>query len=337
MYYCWRFKIITLEDKKIIKEIASIIKDEKNKTFIIGAHMGPDGDNVGSTMALYYLLTALGKEVIPYNPDSIPESFTFIPNTEKYNKTIDKNLTFDVGIVVDNSEIGRIGKDWPIGRMNKIIQIDHHLKANRFGDTIYIDEAASSVGEMLYFLFEEFDGKYLTKDVATALYISIVTDTGSFKYNSTSSKTFYVAQKLLEAGASPYEIHINVYENVPLNKINLLQEVLSTLELNKDGNFAIMYLSKEMLEKYNADKDLAEGFVNYGRIIKGVEISCFLKEIAKDSYKISLRSNYYDVSYIAREYFNGGGHKNASGGRVEGKLKELILELKENFTKWLKV
>ena len=281
----WRFKIIASEDKKIIKNIANMIKDENNKSFVIGAHMGPDGDNVGSTMALYYLLTALGKKVMPYNPDSIPESFTSLPSIDNYNKTIDKDLTFDVGIVLDNSEIRRIGKDWPIGRMDKVIQIDHHLKANRFGDIVYIDEAASSVGEMLYFLFEEFDIKYLTKDVATALYISIVTDTGSFKYNSTSSKTFYVAQKLLEAGASPYEIHINVFENVPLNKINLLQEVLSTLELNSDGNFAIMYLSKDMLEKYNADKDLAEGFVNYGRIIKGVEISCFLKEIGENSYK----------------------------------------------------
>ncbi len=300
----------------------------------MGAHINPDGDNVGSTMALYYLLKSLGKEVVPYNPDKIPKSFKFLKNIDQYKHNIDKNEEFDVGIVVDNSDIERIGKEWPADRIKTVIQIDHHVKAKVFGNIVYIDEHAVAVGEILYFIIREILPE-LTFDIAQALYLSILTDSGSFRYSNTTPRTFYVAQKLLEAGAKVYDINIEVYEKVEFEKIALLKETLSTIQFNKDKNFAIMYLTMEMFKKYNANKDTSEGFVNYGRIIDGVEVSCLLKEIDKNKYKVSLRSKKFDISRIAIEYFSGGGHKNAAGGKIEGNLEEIIENLKTNFTKWL--
>ncbi len=285
-------------------------------------------------MALYYILKSLGKEVIPYNPDTIPKSFSFLKDIDKYQHSIDKNEEFDVGIVVDNSDISRIGNDWPANNIKTVIQIDHHVKAQVFGDIVYIDEHAVAVGEILYFIIKEIIPK-LNFDIAQALYLSILTDSGSFRYSNTTPRTFYVAQKLLEAGAKVYDINIEVYEKVEFKKIALLKETLSTIQFNKTKNFAIMYLTKEMFKKHNANEDTSEGFVNYGRIIDGIEVSCLLKEINKEEYKVSLRSKKFDISQIAIEYFSGGGHKNAAGGKINGDLNTIIEELKINFTKWL--
>ena len=326
---------LTDKHKKVIKKIVETILDDNNKKFILGAHIGPDGDNVGSTMALYYLLKSLGKEVTPYNPDEIPDNFKFLKDIDKYKQTISEDEEFDVGIVVDNSDINRIGEHWPQNRIKNVIQIDHHVRAQLFGDIIYIDEHAVAVGEILYFIIREILPE-LNFDIAQALYLSILTDSGSFRYSNTRPRTFYVAQKLLEAGAQVYDINIEVYEKVKFEKIALLKETLSTIEFNEDKNFAIMHLTKDMYAKYNASEDTSEGFVNYGRIIDGVEVSCILKEIGKDKYKISLRSKTFDVSHIAITHLSGGGHKNAAGGRMEGNLRDIINELKINFTKWLK-
>jgi phosphoesterase RecJ-like protein len=285
-------------------------------------------------MALYYLLKSLGKDVTPYNPDEIPKSFKFLKDINKYKHSINNTDEFDVGIVVDNSDINRIGKDWPKDRIKTIIQIDHHVKAKIFGNIVYIDENAVAVGEILYFIIKEIIPE-LNSDIAQALYLSILTDSGSFRYSNTTPRTFYVAQKLLEAGAKVYDINIEVYEKVEFEKIALLKETLSTIQFNENKNFAIMYLTKEMFKKYNAKENTSEGFVNYGRIIDGVEVSCLLKEIGENKYKVSLRSKKFDISKIAIEYFSGGGHKNAAGGKIEGNLDKIIEELKINFTKWL--
>lgn len=285
-------------------------------------------------MSLYYLLKSLGKKVTLYNPDPIPKNFKFLKDIDEYQHNVGKNEEFDVGIVVDNSDIARIGKDWPIDRIKTVIQIDHHIRAQVFGDIVYVDEHAVAVGEMLYFIIKEIIPK-LSFDIAQALYLSILTDSGSFRYSNTTPRTFYVAQKLLEAGVKVYDINIEVYEKVEFEKIALLKETLSTIQFNKSKNFAIMYLTKEMFKKYNANEDTSEGFVNYGRIIDGVEVSCLLKEISHEKYKVSLRSKKFDISQIAIEYFSGGGHKNAAGGKINGDLNTIIEELKIKFTKWL--
>jgi len=285
-------------------------------------------------MALYYLLKLLGKEATPYNPDSIPKSFDFLKDIKQYKHNINKDDSFDVGIVVDNSDIQRIGEDWPADRIKTVIQIDHHIKAKVFGNIVYIDEHAVAVGEILYFVIREILPE-LNFDIAQALYLSILTDSGSFRYSNTTPRTFFVAQKLLEAGAKVYDINIEVFEKVKFEKIALLKETLSTIQFNKKKNLAIMYLTKEMFEKYDANQDLSEGFVNYGRIIDGVEVSCLLKEIGKNEYKISLRSKKFDISQIAIEQYSGGGHKNAAGGKIKGNLNQIIEDLKTNFTKWL--
>ncbi len=325
------------EHSKMIEVIKNTILNENNKTFLIVSHVGPDGDNVGSTIAMMLLLKKLGKEVMIYNQDTIPYVYNFLKGTDEYKSSIDENMFFDVVIVVDNSDENRIGKHWKGKKLtNTIIQIDHHLSATVFGDIVYIDEKASAVGEMLYFVILAFGENIIDEDIANALYVSILTDTGSFRYSNTSSKTFYVASKLIEHGSSPSKINLEVYENVAYDKIKLLQEVLATLELNEDKNFAIMYLKQDVYKKYQTNGDITEGFVNYGRIIKGVEVSCMLKEVAKNKYKVSLRSKKFNVAQVAIDMFGGGGHENASGGSIEGELFKLVNNFKTLFTKLLK-
>lgn len=328
---------LTKQHQEAIKLIQEIIADKKNQKFLIASHMGPDGDNVGSSMSFYYLLKELNKESITlYNCDPIPEVFKFLPEIDNYVSEIDSNSVFDVAIVVDNSQIYRIGPHWPSReRIKTIIQIDHHLEADLFGDVVYIDEKAPAVGQMLYSIISGFPDMP-NVNIATALFTSIVTDTGSFRYSSTSAETFYIAAKLTEAGAVPWKINLNIYENVPAEKIQILQAVLQTLSFNKNKDVAVMFLTQDMLKKFGVTQDIAEGFVNYGRIVEGVKISILLKEQSPNKFKVSIRSKAFDISKIAIKYFNGGGHKHAAGGRVEGKLEELIENIKEILSQELK-
>lgn len=321
-------KALSKQHLEAIKLIQDVIKDDHNQTFLIASHMGPDGDNVGSSMALFYLLSALGKkEITLYNHDQIPQVFHFLPEIEHYVHEIPESKTFDVAIVVDNSHIPRIGPHWPgRDRIKTILQIDHHLKADLFGDIIYIDEGSPAVGQMLYTIISGFPGMPCPK-IATALYTSIVTDTGSFRYSSTNAETFYIAAKLTEAGALPWKINLDIFENVPAEKIQVLQAVLATLTFNETKEVAMMYLTLDMLQEFGVSHDIAEGFVNYGRIIHGVKVSCLLKEQAPGVFKVSLRSKAVDVSDAARNHFNGGGHKHAAGGRITGDLKKLLQEV----------
>ncbi len=315
--------------------VIKVLKDSNYKNYLIVSHMNPDGDNVGSTLALRKILLRMGKNVTIYNPDPIPDMFSFLEGYEKYRHELNESDIFDVAVVLDNSEEKRIGAHWRgVSAFSCTIQIDHHTSVPHFGDVVVIDEEASAVGEMLYFLAEKLN--IIDREIATALYVSILTDTGSFRFSNTTPKTFYVASKLIEAGATPWDINVKIYENMPEEKIYLLQKVLSTLQLNSQKNVAIMTLPLSMQTNPSNGSNLTEGFVNYGRSIKGVDISCFLREVEPDFFSVSLRSKDSDVSKIAREFFNGGGHIHAAGGRVSGKLATLIPSVLELLTKNIK-
>ncbi|MBN2694233.1 bifunctional oligoribonuclease/PAP phosphatase NrnA [bacterium] len=303
--------------------VIKVFKNLEYNNYLIVSHISPDGDNVGSTLALRKILLKMGKNVTIYNPDPIPEMFSFLDGYDSYRHELNDSDSFDVAVVLDNSEERRIGPHWRgVSAFSCTIQIDHHTSVPRFGDVVVIDEEASAVGEMLYFLAEKLN--IIDKDIAEALYVSILTDTGSFRFSNTTPKTFYVASKLIEAGATPWKINVEIYENMPEEKIYLLQKVLSTLQLNNEKNVALMTLPLSMQTDPSNGSNLTEGFVNYGRSIKGVDISCFLREVEKDFFSVSLRSKDSDVSKIAREFFNGGGHIHAAGGRIAGNLNELI-------------
>lgn len=303
--------------KQVIDEI------NKGKTFLVSSHVNPEGDAVGSLLSLALGLKELKKDVTAYLYDPVPKIFKFLPFADKVTNKIDESKIYDTILVVDCGQKDRLGEDFSkIKNRGKLINIDHHATNTRFGDINVIDDDACAAGEMVYDLLKAIPVS-ITGDIATNIYTSIVTDTGSFRYSCTTPKTFDIAGEMLKLGVSPWDISQRVYETNPLNRLQLLASVLNTLDVSSDGKVASLVVTLEMLNKANATKEEADGFVNYARTIEGVEVGVLLRETKQGEYKISFRSRgRIDVSAIALE-FGGGGHMNAAGCQIKGSLQEV--------------
>lgn len=319
-----------------IEELKKTI--EKNNSFIVASHVDPEGDAIGTSLALYHVLKNLGKNVCVYNESRVPKILKFLPGSSEILNEISSVNEFDCIFVVDCGDLGRIGNLKNKLEKLKIVNIDHHSTNDYFGDLNFVDRYASAAGEVLFDLIKELDIS-INYDIAINLYTAIVVDTGSFRYASTRAKSFQIASELLQVGVDPWYVSMNIYENYPFERMKLLGEVLSTLTLHLDRKVAFMLVTKEMLKKYNANVDITEGFVNFGRAIEGVEISIIFKENDNGSFKLSMRSKgNIDVSMIAKS-LGGGGHKNAAGCKIHGtyeevtkKVLEVLKEYEWNFT-----
>jgi phosphoesterase RecJ-like protein len=300
----------------MIQQIAEIIK--KGRTFLVTSHMRLDGDAVGSELALYEALRSLGKEVVVYNQDRTPQMYAFLPDAGVIVNRLGPLDGFDAVFVLDCSEIERAGEEAPrIAGIQQIINIDHHISNDQYGNLTLTDPEASSTGEMIYRLIDGM-GLEITKDMAVNLYTAILTDTGAFRYSNTGPKTFAAAGRLLEKGADPAWIAQMVYETLPAAKIRLLSRALSTLEFDWQGRIAALTVSKKMLDEMGAQWEHTEGFVEFPRSIEGVQVAAFFSEMAEGIYKVSLRSKgRFSVEEIARK-FGGGGHINAAACRMQG-------------------
>lgn len=303
--------------KQVIDEI------NKGKTFLVSSHVNPEGDAVGSLLSLALGLKELKKDVTAYLYDPVPKTFKFLPFADKVANKIDENKIYDVVFAVDCGQKDRLGEDFSrIKNKGKLINIDHHATNDRFGDINVIDGDACAAGEMVYDLLKEIPVS-ITRDMAINIYTSILTDTGSFRYSCTTPKTFGIAGEMLKLGANPWDISQKVFESNPVNKLKLLASVLGTLELTNDGKVASLVVTLDMLNKANATKEEADGFVNYARTIEGVEVGILLREAKPGEYKISFRSKgRIDVAEISQE-FGGGGHMNAAGCNIKGNLKDI--------------
>lgn len=306
-----------LSFKSVIEEI------NKGEKFIVSSHINPEGDAVGSMLALVLGLRELKKDVTAYLYDTVPLMFRFLPYSDKVTNKIDENVVYDAVFVVDCGQKDRLGNDFhKIKTRGKIINIDHHATNDCFGDINIIMPDASAAGEAVYDLLKAIPIK-ITLDIATNIYVSILTDTGSFRYSSATAKAFRIAGEMVELGAKPWELSHKVYESNPINRLKLLALALSTLEVNTDGKVASLFVTLDMLNKAKASKEQADGFVNYARTIEGVEVGIFFREIKTNEYKISLRSKgKIDVTKIAQE-FGGGGHANAAGCEIRGKFEDI--------------
>lgn len=303
------------------KEVIDEIKNGKN--FLVSSHVNPEGDAVGSLLSLVLGLKGLKKDVTAYLYDPVPKTFNFLPFADKVTNKIDENKIYDAVFVVDCGQKDRLGEDFhKIKNKGKVINIDHHATNDCFGDINVIDPNACAAGEMVYDLLEEIPVE-ITRDIAINIYTSILTDTGSFRYSCTTPKTFGIAGEMLRLGVDPWDISQRVYESIPVNKLKLLASVLNTLELTSDGKIASLVVTLDMLDKTNANKELADGFVNYARTIEGVEVGVLFREAKQGEYKISMRSKgRIDVAEISME-FGGGGHMNAAGCNIKGNLKDI--------------
>jgi len=306
-----------------MREVIAAIK--KHKKFLISAHVNPEGDSLCSQLAMKELITAIGKEAVIVNSDPVPAHYKFLPGIGNISTDLAGKVEFDAALILDCPTLKRTGGVvGMIGKGKTIINIDHHISSEKFGDVNWVDANASSTGEMVYRLFKEMDVP-LTKEIALSLYIAILTDTGSFNYDNTSAATHEIASDLLGYGLEPGSVSESVYERRTLTDIKLLGLALSTLKVNKSGEVAYLEITKKMLADTGADVTKSEGFINYARSIDGVKVAALFKEDSKVPNKInvSFRSKAgADVNKIASS-FGGGGHVKASGCVLEGALADV--------------
>lgn len=296
-----------------VQQIIKQIND--NQSFLVVAHENPDGDAIGSTLALSLALREMGKSVVTYNTDTVPEAMCYLHGSDLFTQELPNNAHFDVAFVLDSGEVGRTGL--PVAQLCKtMINIDHHPHST-FGDIYYLDTEASATAVLIYRILVE-SGHVISRDVAAALYLGILSDTGSFRYSSANEESFDIAGKLVALGIDPWDTASNLYESYAPERMRLLGIVLPSLNVSNCGRFATMFMTMQDLEAASALDEHADGFVNYPRAVRGVEVALFFNEVEQGQFKISLRSRgKIDVGSLARQ-LGGGGHHNAAGARISG-------------------
>jgi phosphoesterase RecJ-like protein len=295
----------------------------RHRVFLITAHERPDGDALGSELALCHMLRSLGKEAVVYNQDPTPENYLFLPGSNGIVKELPPLGPFEVAFVLDCSELARVGRESArIGTIPNLVNIDHHVSNGGFCDVRLIDPQASSTGELIFRLVRDM-GLAVTGEMATCLYTAILTDTGGFRHGNTRRGALLTAADLVAGGADPQWISENVYETDSPARIRLLASILPTLILEEGGRVGSLVIMQKALADAGALPEHTEGFVDLPRSIRGVEISILYTELPDGGFKLSLRSKgIVNVERVARA-FGGGGHINAAGCRVEGELSEV--------------
>ena len=317
----------------------------KTKNFaLIFSHQSPDGDSVGSSVALSLYLSKIGVENKIIFPDPYPHFLSWITginnsivaseNLEKVEQLYDAS---DLIFCLDFNHRSRVGKDLQelISRTNNkyIFVIDHHTHPENFGNYEIIDQNASSTAELIYkFIDSNNDLSLVDIPISEAIYTGIITDTGSFKYSSVTSTTHQIAAFLKDKGLNQVVIHDKIFDQNSVSKINLLGYALQKIKIEESVSLALLFLTEKELNMFNYQKGDSEGFVNYCLSIKGIENAVFLRE-DKDIIKISLRSKgKVKVNEFSSKFYEGGGHQNAAGAAVKNQdINIVVKELIQNF------
>ena len=305
----------------MINEIITAINE--GQSFLITAHVRLDGDALGSELALYLMLREMGKNVVIYNQDHTPERYRFLPAAQNIVHDINNVEQYDVGIILDCSDLARVGDEADnIGKIKKLINIDHHVSNNGFCRLKMLDAQASSTGELLFRLMQEMHFN-MSRDICTNLYAAIITDTGSFRYSSTTNETLFAAGNLVKNGADPQWIAENIYENDSPARLKLLAKALETLSLDLKNKVGSMVVTQKALQETGASWELTEGFVDIPRTVGGIEISILYTQRGDNNYKLSLRSKAdANVEKVAKK-FGGGGHIHASACWMKGDIESI--------------
>ena len=303
----------------IMDNIADILK--KSKRFFLASHKDPDGDAIGSILALGEALILSGKDVVLFNEGPIPDSFASLKGIERVVNSFNPESGFDALFILDCTNLERVGNiSLHLSKIRPLINIDHHENNSQFGDLNLVDRDSSSVGEIVYRLIKLADLP-MNVTVAENIFVAIQTDTGSFRYKNTTRDTFHIAGEMLGLGVDSWKIARKVMDGYTLKKLRLLESTLNTVELYHAGKVGLMTITKQVLSKTGADDSDSERFVDYPRFISGVEIAALIREIGRDYYKFSLRSNdWVNVADLA-SHFGGGGHPSAAAFTREGSLE----------------
>lgn len=297
----------------MLSQVVELI--ETKQKFGITTHIEPDGDGVGSSLGLCWLLRSLGKKAEVIVRGDVPISYRSLPGAEEIRDVTAVDAEYDAIFVIECSDLQRPGIEGLDSEFT--VNIDHHTTSEHFGTINWIDSTASAVGEMIYNLCKAIGGR-VTREIAECLYMAMVTDTGSFHFSNTTDRTLKVASELLKAGVRPEEISEAVYNNYPWSRIELMRRVLETVKRDETGRVAWMRQTREMRDESSAVDGDNNGFVNIPLAAREVRLSIYMREVEEGSYRVSLRSKgNVNVAQVA-EKFGGGGHRNASGLRIEG-------------------
>lgn len=316
----------------IMNQIISKILSSNN--IGITFHISPDGDSLGSSLALFQALKELNKNCYIICNDDPPETFNYLPyfNETLINKTV-KDLT-DCVVVLDCGNVARIAGNVSVSEKKYfLINIDHHVSNDMYADMNFVDSNASSMGEIVYQMINSM-GVKINENMAVCLYTSLITDTGSFRHTNTTSVTHSIAGDLINCGIDFNKIHRTVFENKKFSRVKLYGEVINEMYLDLDEKLCVMKLTKEMLRKLNLQEEDTSDLISLGVQIDSVEVAALFKE--KDNcVKISLRSkSTVDVRKIA-EKFDGGGHIRAAGLKIDGTIQDAIKIITEEISKEL--
>ena len=307
---------------------------DAGESFVLACHGGPDGDTLGSALALAHVMRARGKDVVVLSEDGVPENYRFIPESDTIITATDRR-GFDIGMLVDCEGIKRAGKAAePILSAKTTACIDHHVPEGEFGEIRIVDQSASSTAELAFDLLE---ANRLTIDevCATQLLTGLIADTGAFRFANTSPRTFHTAARLTDLGGDPSVIAREVYDTRPLRALKLLGRTLSSVEIDANGLIVVGVVAKHDLDELQATDADTDSIINYVRMVKGAKVAILFREIERESIRISLRSrDGIDVNRIAR-VFGGGGHVAAAGCTVEAPLEEARHLVLSEVKKWM--
>jgi len=311
---------------------------EKSQRIVITNHTNPDGDAMGSALALQRVFEKLGKTVHVIVPNPYPKFLWHLTGN-------DRVMIYSDGKKAANAEIEAADMIFHLdynayhrsadmeealrAARAKKVMIDHHQQPESWPDFIYSDTGMSSTCQMIYEFCAMYHwDQFLDRESAECLYTGIVTDTGSFKFSATTSRTHEVAGKLLDLGVESQQLQNKIFDSQPAARLKLLGTMLGQMETSADGAVVLLHLSKAQCDALGYEKGITEGFVNYGLSVDGAQIACFMRE-EEGIVKISLRSKgLVDVNELARASFNGGGHKNAAGGRLDTDIATALAHAK---------
>ncbi len=333
-----------MKEKEQIKDLKKILRQPQNISIVI--HKNPDGDALGSGLSLKKFLEKEGHKVWLISPNAIPQYLKWMPGINdviifenKQQKVKNILSKADLIFTLDFNDFSRTGDDFEKVLKNlknkTFIMIDHHLYPKDYAQYKFSNTKKSSTAEMIYDFIDTLgETEKIDSEMATNLYTGIMTDTGSFKFPSTTPHTMKVAGELMEKGAKHNEIQIKIYDSFSIDKLGLLGETLNKLKFLPEYKTAYIVLTQKDLQKYNYKKGDTEGFVNYGLALADAIFSVLFLENEDGTVRISFRSkNNFPANEFAQKYFNGGGHLNAAGGRTQENIEKAV----EKFLKVLPV
>lgn len=304
-----------------LSEIPPVLQDAEAP--LIATHTGPDGDALGSALALFHMLLALGKKRVVFaSEDPVPRTYQWLPGADRVVFPEEAQGPFDLAVVVDVSQLDRIGKvNSLLTADTRVLVIDHHLDSAPAGDLYCVDSSYAAVGEILFELFEHMDTP-LTHEAAVCAYVAQITDTGSFRYSNTNARSHRIAARLVETGIDAAGIATRVFDRMSRAKFDLLKRVLDEIKFNHDGRLAHASLTLRDLEAAAAKDEDCDGLINYIRNVEGVEVAVLFRVLDSNTTKVSFRSQTEFNSAGLLEEFGGGGHVSAAGATVDMPLNE---------------